>query len=207
MKLIDLSRPLHSGMVVWPGDTATDFGLVATKAGGYSCNVGRLTASMHAGTHVDAPFHFDDRGAKIDAVAPERYVGPARVIDARGHAQLTPALLAGFDWQAVPRVLFRTDAWADPATFPAQGPAFAPELPAWLGAHGIGLVGIDFPSVDAPTSKELPTHHALHAADVLILENLDLSAVAPGVYELIALPLKIQGADGSPVRAVLRVID
>lgn len=171
MKLIDLSRPLHSGMVVWPGDTATDFGLVATKAGGYSCNVGRLTASMHAGTHVDAPFHFDDRGAKIDAVAPERYVGPARVIDARGHAQLTPALLA------------------------------------WLGAHGIGLVGIDFPSVDAPTSKELPTHHALHAADVLILENLDLSAVAPGVYELIALPLKIQGADGSPVRAVLRVID
>lgn len=204
MKLIDISRPIHTGMVVWPGDTPTEFSFAATKAGGYSANVGRLVASMHAGTHVDAPYHFADAGAKIDAVALDAYVGPARVIDARGRDVLTPDLFAPFDWSATPRALIRTDRWQDPAAFPPGWPRYAPELPAWLGAHGVRLVGMDFPSVDQPTSKDLPTHHALEAAHVLILENLDLRDAAPGVYELIALPLKIRGGDGSPVRAVLR---
>jgi len=204
MKLIDISRPIHTGMVVWPGDTPTEFSFAATKAGGYSANVGRLVASMHAGTHVDAPYHFADAGAKIDAVALDAYVGPARVIDARGRDVLTPDLFAPFDWSATPRALIRTDRWQDPGAFPPGWPRYAPELPAWLGAHGVRLIGMDFPSVDQPTSKDLPTHHALEAAHVLILENLDLRAAAPGVYELIALPLKIRGGDGSPVRAVLR---
>lgn len=204
MKLIDISRPIQNGMVVWPGDTPTEFSFAATKAGGYSANVGRLVASMHAGTHVDAPYHFADAGAKIDAVALDAYVGPARVIDARGRDVLTPDLFAPFDWSATPRALIRTDRWQDPGAFPPGWPRYAPELPAWLGAHGVRLIGMDFPSVDQPTSKDLPTHHALEAAHVLILENLDLRAAAPGVYELIALPLKIRGGDGSPVRAVLR---
>jgi arylformamidase len=204
MKLIDISRPLHTGMVVWPGDTPTEFTFAATKAGGYSCNVGRLVTSMHAGTHVDAPYHFDEKGAKIDELALDTYVGPARVIDARGRDVLTPDLLAPFDWRATPRVLFRTNCWANPAAFPNGWPRYAPELPAWLGTHGMRLVGMDFPSVDQPDSKDLATHHGLEAARVLILENLDLRAAEPGVYELIALPLKIRGGDGSPVRAVLR---
>lgn len=204
MNLIDVTRSLHPGMVVWPGDTATEFQFVATRAAGYSCNVGQLRVSMHAGTHVDAPFHFLDDGATIEALPLDVYVGPARVIDARGHDPLTPALLEQFDWAATPRVIFRTDCWNDPAQFPARWPAFAPELPAWLGARGVRLIGLDFPSVDQSTSKDLPTHHALAAANVLILESLDLRNVEPGVYELIALPLKIRGSDGSPVRAVLR---
>lgn len=204
MKLIDISRPLHTGMVVWPGDTPTVFEFVATKAGGYSCNVGRLVASMHAGTHVDAPYHFQDTGAKIDEVPLDTYVGPARVIDARGRAELTPELFAPFDWRASPRALIRTDCWTDPTAFPAGWPSYSADLPAWLGAHGVRLVGMDFPSVDQPTSKDLPTHHALQAAGVLILENLDLCAAEPGLYELLALPLRIRGGDGSPVRAVLR---
>lgn len=204
MKLIDISRSIHTGMVVWPGDTPTAFAFAATKAGGYSANVGRLVTSMHAGTHVDAPYHFDDAGAKIDEVALDAYVGTARVIDARGRDLLTPELFAPFDWAATPRALIRTDCWKNPAEFPLGWPRYAPELPAWLGAHGVRLVGMDFPSVDQPTSKDLPAHHALEAARVLILENLDLRAAEPGVYELIALPLKVRGGDGSPVRAVLR---
>lgn len=204
MKLLDISRSIHTGMVTWPGDTATEFSFAATRAAGYSCNVGQLRTSVHAGTHVDAPFHFLDDGATIEALSLEAYVGPARVIDARGHDVLTPALLEGLDWTATPRVLFRTDCWREPAEFPRHWPAFAPDLPAWLGAHGVKLVGIDFPSVDQFTSKDLPTHHALAAAQVLILESVDLRGVDSGVYELIALPLKIRGADGSPVRAVLR---
>lgn len=204
MTFIDITRPLHTGMVVWPGDTPAEFTLVATKAAGASCNVGRLHLSVHSGTHADAPFHYNDAGTTIDALPPARFIGPARVVDARGHATLTPATLAGHDLAGTPRVLFRTDAWTQPEAFPPAWPLLAPDLPAWLAARGVGLVGLDVPSVDAPDSKELALHHALDRAGILILENLDLRGVEPGVYELIALPLRVRGGDGSPVRAVLR---
>ncbi|MBI3884913.1 MAG: cyclase family protein [Opitutae bacterium] len=204
MRLIDLSRPIHTGMPHWPGDTAADFQLVATKTQGSSVNVGRLTMSVHNGTHADAPFHYDDAGARIDEVPPETYVGPALVVDVRGHDAITTALLAAHDFAQTPRVLFKTDAWTDPTRFPTNWPLLADEVPAWLAARGVKLCGFDVPSVDAPTSKSLPIHHALGRNGIVILENLDLHAVAPGRYELIALPLRLVGGDGSPVRAVLR---
>jgi len=205
MKLIDITRPLHSRMPVWPGDTTTEFSFVAARAAGYSCNVGQLRLSLHAGTHADAPLHFLDDGAPIDALPLETYIGPARVIDARNRATLTVDLLEPYDWSTTPRVLFRTDCWHDPDQFPLGWPSFDPELPAWLGARGVKLIGIDFPSVDQFSTDDLPMHHALGRAGVLLLENLDLHRVAAGIYELIALPLKIRGGDGSPIRAVLRV--
>ena len=204
MKLIDISRPIRTGMPVWPGDTATAFDFVATKAGGYSCNVGRLQASMHAGTHVDATYHYDDAGARIDEIPLETYVGPARVVDVRGRTAIGPEALAGLDLAATPRVLFRSDAWTDVTQFPATWPQYAPGLAAWLAARGVKLIGMDFPSVDHPDSKDLPIHHEIGRAGLFILESLDLRAAEPGVYDLIALPLRIAGADGSPVRAVLR---
>lgn len=207
MKLIDISRRLQNGMPVWPGDTPTAFEFVATKAGGYSCNVGRVQLSMHAGTHVDATYHYDDAGVRIDEIALDTYVGPARVIDVRGRAMVTPELLAGCDCRATPRLLFRSDAWTDPAEFPATWPLLAPGLPAWLAAQGARLIGLDFPSVDHRDSKDLPIHHEIGRAGLFILESLDLRAAEPGEYELIALPLRLCGADGSPVRAVLRTRD
>ena len=207
MTFIDISRPIQTGMPVWPGDTPAEFDFAATKAGGYSCNVGRARVSMHAGTHADAPYHFDDAGAKIDEIAIGTYVGPARVVDARGQAVVSPAVLASFDLAATPRVLLRTDAWADAGKFPASWPLLAPELPAWLAERGVKLLGLDFPSVDHRESKDLPIHHALGRAGVHILESLELRGVEAGVYDLIALPLRIRGADGSPVRAVLRTRD
>ncbi len=206
-RLIDLSRTLRSGGPQWPGDTPTAFSLVARIADGASCNVGRLSLSVHNGTHADAPYHYREDGATIDAVAPERFVGPARVIDARGRATLGPELFMGLaegELAATPRVLFRTDAWRDPAVFPTTWPLLEPGMPAWLGARGVTLVGFDVPSVDALESKDLPRHRALADAEIVILESLDLTGAAPGVYELIALPLKLAGADGSPVRAMLR---
>jgi arylformamidase len=204
MKLHDISRPIRTGMPVWPGDTPTEFAFANTKAGGYSANVGRLRLSLHAGTHVDAPFHYNDAGLRIDAVPPATYVGPARVVDIRGQTTITPALLAAHDFAATPRVLFKSDTWTDPAVFPRTWPLMTPETPGWIAARGVKLVGLDVPSVDEITSKDLRIHHACDAAGVVILENLDLRAIAPGVYELIALPLRIEGGDGSPVRAVLR---
>ena len=207
MRLIDISRPLYPGSPHWPGDSATDFSLATRIADGASCNVGRLALSVHNGTHVDAPFHFQAEGATIDRLDLARFVGPARVIDARGAPELTENLFAGLSSETLsvtPRVLFRTDTWKDPTVFPSSWPLLSPTLPAWLAARGVTLVGLDVPSVDALASPELPRHHQLQAAGILILENLDLRDAEVGVYELLALPLKIRGGDASPVRAVLR---
>ena len=206
MKFHDISRPIHTGMPVWPGDTAADFQLVATIPQGSACNIGRLHVSVHTGTHGDAPFHYNDAGAKIDEVPVDTYIGPALVVDIRGQTTITPALLAAHNFSATPRVLFKSDSWTDPTRFPPDWPLMTVEVPAWLAARGVKLVGLDVPSVDHRTSKDLPIHHALDAAGIVILENLDLRAVTPGRYELIALPLKIRGGDGSPVRAVLRSV-
>jgi arylformamidase len=206
-RLIDISRPLYTGAPHWPGDSATDYSLATRMAAGAACNIGRLSLSVHNGTHVDAPFHYNDAGAAIDALAPELFVGPARVIDARGHAAFTEALFAGLtaaDFTAAPRMLFRTDTWTDLTTFPTTWPLLERTLPAWLAARGVKLIGLDVPSVDELTNKDMAIHHLLDAANILILESLDLRGVEAGVYELIALPLKLRGADGSPVRAVLR---
>jgi arylformamidase len=204
MTLIDISRPVHAGMPVWPGDVPTQFDLTSFDAGGSTINVGQLRASLHAGTHADAPYHYDNRGAPIDRVPLQRYIGPACVVDARGQGRLSISLLENIRVADTPRILFRTDAWKDPATFPEDWPLLDPELPAWLGANSGLLLGLDIPSVDAIRSKDLPCHHALHRAGVAIVENLDLRDVEPGVYEFIGLPLRIAGGDAAPLRAVLR---
>ena len=207
MKFHDISRPIHTGMPRWPGDTPAEFKLVATIPAGSACNIGRLQMSVHTGSHADAPYHYNQAGAKIHELPVDTFVGPARVVDVRGHAVITTELLAAHDFSATPRVLFRSDSWTDPEVFPASWPLLATDTPAWLGAHGVKLIGLDVPSVDHLTSKDLAIHHLLDAAGIIILENLDLRAVPPGVYELIALPLKIKDADGSPGRAVLRTLD
>jgi arylformamidase len=204
MMLIDISRPIHTGMPVWPGDVPTQFDLTSLDVGGSAINVGQLRASLHAGTHADAPYHYDNQGEPIDRVPLHRYVGPAHVVDARGCSLLSRELLSGLRLGEAPRVLFRTDAWRNPALFPEDWPLLDPELPAWLGAQGVLLLGLDIPSVDAIRSKDLPCHHALHRAGVAIVENLDLRGVEPGVYEFIGLPLRVAAGDAAPLRAILR---
>ncbi len=208
-RFIDISRPLHTGAPNWPGDLPTDFRLGMRIAEGKPCNLGQLRLSVHNGTHADAPFHYNDQGLKIDELPPDLFIGPARVIDARGHAAFTVQLFDGInpaELAATPRVLFRTDVWLDRDTFPTQWPLLAPGLPRWLADHGVRLIGLDLPSVDPLTNTDMAIHHQLDAANVLIIESLDLREVPAGVYELIALPLKLRGADGSPVRAVLRML-
>ncbi|MEY3774974.1 MAG: putative metal-dependent hydrolase, partial [Verrucomicrobiota bacterium] len=95
MPLLDISRPLHSTMPHWPGDAPTRFQMNARIADGQACNVGQLNLSVHNGTHADAPWHYDDQGAKIDAVELSHYLGACRVIDARDRGMLTPDLLDG----------------------------------------------------------------------------------------------------------------
>ncbi len=201
----DITRPLHCGTPPWPGDRHVEFKFVASIPEGSAVNIGNLSLSVHNGTHADAPFHYNNAGLTIDQLPLDLHIGPAQVLDARGHATISTALLESLGAGAAPRLLLRTGAWTDPMTFPSHWGLLDLDVPAWLADRGVRLIGLDAPSVDHLTSKDLPRHHACDAAKICILENLDLDHVAPGSdYELIALPLHIKGADGSPVRAVLR---
>jgi arylformamidase len=123
------------------------------------------------------------------------------------HTQITPALLEEFDFTPTPRVLFRSDQWIDSTVFPTTWPLLDQATPAWLSARRVRLIGMDVPSVDALHSTGMPLHHVIDRAGLYILENLALHHVEPGVYNLIALPLRIKGGNGSPIRAVLQTRD
>lgn len=205
-KIHDISRPVSKGIPVWPGDTPYDFSFVARIADGAAVNVGRVEMSVHTGAHVDAPLHFADGEADIASVPLERYVGPCVVADARPTARgirpddLPEGLAAALE--GAPRLLLRSYA-ERPGGFD-EGMAHATvELAGWLADRGVVLLGLDTDSMDAFESKELPAHRALLAGGIAILEGIDLSAVRPGIYDLVALPLRLAGADASPVRAVL----
>jgi arylformamidase len=205
MTLIDITLPMSSALASWPGDTPCDFRLAWRMSAGTSVNVGSLTTSVHSGTHTDAPFHFLPDGQTIDQLDLTPYVGPAVVVDVRGRDVIR---LEDFppqiDFRATPRLLLKTDAWLDTAQFPQSIPVLAPGVATSLRERGVILIGVDVPSVDVLDSKDLPVHHEIGRCGIYILENLNLHDVSPGEYELIALPLRIVGADGAPVRAALR---
>ncbi|MBX9625788.1 MAG: cyclase family protein [Gemmataceae bacterium] len=193
---------MKPGTAGWPGDVPYTFSLSWKKSDGASVNVGAIAGSVHTATHCDAPFHYDDAGATVDQLPPEVFVGPAWVVDVRGVEAWQPRLV-GLDFAAAPRLLFRTGGWPDTARFPDAVPVMEPTLPGWLAARGVVLVGVDVPSVDALDSKALDNHHAIGRAGITIVEGLWLDEVPPGRYDFVGLPLKLVGADGSPLRAVL----
>jgi arylformamidase len=222
----DISPAISPDTPVFPGDTPYSQQWTAQIGPGCPVNVSAITMSAHLGAHADAPLHYSAAGGAADArpigaVPLDPFIGPCRVIhviaDQRGPR--LPHLITPDDLRAAvadaasspplsplpvpPRVLVRTYAKA-PVVWDPQFAAFAPETIAWLASLGVTLVGIDTPSVDPADSKTLDSHQALLRHDMRVLENLVLDDVAPGDYELIALPLKLTGADASPVRAILR---
>lgn len=206
-RIWDISEPIDEATATFPGDTPFTRQWVARIENGSSCNVSSIHLSAHLGTHTDAPLHFDVAGADMAAVDLRRYLGRCRVVEVEGvgeppslpAAALTPALLAGCE-----RILFRTARDHDARTFDPRFTTLGPDAAAAIVRAGIVLVGIDTPSMDHAASKDLAGHHVLHRGGVAILENLDLTGVPVGDYELIALPLRLVGGDSSPVRAILR---
>jgi arylformamidase len=204
MKMWDISHPLKKGVPTWPGDTPFEFTLNWTKEETGSVNVGSVTFSTHTGTHVDAPFHFDDDGQKMLDLNPELYVGDALVVHLEGREMIQPDDLVGYELEGVERLLIKTGSWEDRTTFPERITYLEPELAPFLKDKGIRLIGVDVPSVDQVDSKDLPAHHSLLDNEIHILESVVLDEIEEGVYELIALPLPFAEADASPVRAILR---
>ena len=207
MAPIDISRPLSAATAPFPGDTPTDFALTSSISPTCPVNVGRLTCSTHAATHIDAPFHYLPTGQTIDQLDLSLFLGPAIVVDIPpSSAHITPDHLPPSPAPLPPRLLLRTRAWPVHSAFPTTFPTLAPGLAATLAARGVRLLGIDLPSVDLPDSKTLPIHLELAHANILILESLDLSSplIFPNTpYHLTALPLNLTSADASPTRAIL----
>ncbi|TQR10984.1 arylformamidase [Psychrobacillus soli] len=205
-KWIDITQAFSNKISTWPGDTPFQFEFAYTKEQTGSVNMGRFTTSVHTGTHADAPFHFDNNAPTIEQLDVNIYIGRAKVVDVIGLESIGREELQVFDLDGVERLLLKTAKTVSVERFPTQIPVLKENIGEFLQEKGIFLVGVDHPSVDALDDKQLPAHHALYRHGVHILENLFLQDVTPGDYELIALPLKIQGADGSPVRAVIRSI-
>jgi arylformamidase len=202
----DISPSISPDTPAFPGDVTYAQTWTARLGPGCPINLSAITMSPHLGAHADAPLHYGVDAATIGSVDLEPYLGRCRVIHAIDRGPLVrPEHLAHGAAGLPPRVLVRTCTVA-PTAWSAAFTAFAPETITWLAGLGVRLVGIDSQSVDPADSKTLDSHRQLLAHDVRVLENLVLDAVPAGDYELIALPLKLVGADASPVRAVLRAL-
>lgn len=205
-KYHDISRTLTAGTAVWPGDTPYELQHIMSRPKGDSVNLTTLVISAHTGSHADAPHHYSDDNTGIDQMDVSIYWGLAQVITvAKKDGPLVPADFDGHDLSLAPRLLVRSlTEEPDQTTFPSEFIYPSPELAGFMAGQGIILFGSDAPSMDDQFSKELPGHNALLRNNIAILEWLNLSQIDDGLYELSALPLKIAGGDGSPVRAVLK---
>lgn len=199
--ILDISPPLSHRLGVWPGDVPFSLERSLSHEAGDGMRLSSLRTTLHAGAHADAPSHVEREGLSMHEVGLEPYVGACEVVEVRlpAGACILPEHLPGP--LRAPRVLFKTG--SDPASFTEDFVALSPELVRCLKAQDCVLAGIDTLSVDPFSSETLEAHHALFEAGMRILEGLDLRAVEPGLYTLIALPLRIEDGDGSPVRAVL----
>jgi arylformamidase len=202
MKIHDVTRPVRTGMPVWPGDPNCRIGW-AGSIEEHGANVAELRMSVHTGTHADGPYHVLEGGARIGDVPLEAFVGRAVVVDATATDTITAAWLKSRLPRSCERVLLRTGAWVNPAKFPRSWPVVEVNAARYLVERKIRLLGTDAPSPEAADAEDLAVHRLLLESGVAIVENLLLDGVAPGEYELIALPLRLAEADASPVRAVL----
>ena len=206
--IYDISVPIRNGGLVYPGNPTISISAQQAIAAGAGANVSRLDLGSHTGTHVDAPKHFFDDGAGVDTLRLDLLMGPARLlafgdeVRSVGLGELEPHDLAG-----VKRLLLRTrnSAWlrSGSTEFHPDYTFLAPDGAEYLVSLGIQLVGVDYLSVEQFHSGHHRTHRTLLGAGVIIVEGLQLADVPPGDYELRCLPLRLEGLDGAPARAVL----
>lgn len=214
MRIYDVSVPISAETPVYPGDPGVEIRQWAALARGDAANVSLLHFGAHTATHVDAPSHFIEGAHKVDDMALDALIGPARVLVIPDDVQaITASHLSARNLEGAARVLFKTrnsNFWGEAVKgFRQDFTYVAPDAARVLASAGVRLVGMDYLSVEKFRAEKFETHEILLSAGVVILEGLDLREVAGGDYELICLPLKIAGGtgDGAPARAVLRTLD
>lgn len=202
--IFDITPPISPALAVFPGDTPPSREVLLDIDRGDHITLSTLRTTVHVGAHLDAPSHYGSGGETIEAIDLQRVVGECQVIAvevARGERVGVGEWVEQVD---TPRVLLATGTFPDPLNWNEDFAGLEPELVEALADRGVTLIGIDTPSVDPSTSKDLPAHATFFRRGVLILEGLVLNAVPAGRYDLTALPLKLTGFDASPVRAILR---
>ncbi|MFO0843957.1 MAG: cyclase family protein [Gemmataceae bacterium] len=201
--IYDISPPISPRLAVWPGDTPPSRQVLCDIERGDNITLSTLHGTVHLGSHADAPSHYG-RGPAIHERDLDYYLGPCQVmrLEAPRATRLTLSMLP--EPVMASRLLLATGTYADPERFTTDFAALSVELIDFLHTQGVVLIGLDTPSVDLFESKDLEAHQAFLRNDMAILEGLVLGHVPAGLYELIALPLRLEGFDASPVRAVLR---
>lgn len=205
-RIYDLSVPIKTGGLVYPGNPEISVELQQAVAKGAGANVSQIRFGSHTGTHADASRHFFDDGQPVDQIPLDRLIGPAILIafpdDVRS---VTAEHLKSKNLSGHKRVLIRTrnSALLSQKNFVPDYTFIAPDAAQYLVDLGVELVGVDYLSIEQFHSGHHQTHKTLLARSVVIVEGLDLSAPPPGEYQFICLPLRLAGCDGAPARAVL----
>ena len=205
-RIYDISVPIRSGGLVYPGNPEIDISLQQAVAKGAGANVSTIRFGSHTGTHADASRHFFDDGQTVDKIPLERLIGPALLLSfADDIMAVGAAELRAHDIKGQTRILLRTrnSAFLSQPEFVRDYTYLAPDGAQYLVDQGVELVGIDYLSIEQFHSGHHLTHRTLLERSVVIVEGLDLSVPPPGEYQFICLPLRIEGCDGAPARAVL----
>jgi len=204
---IDVTVPIRRGMVHWPDNPPIDVAQTHLLEQGDDAMVSRISLGVHSGTHVDAPVHFIEGGSGVDSVRLDRLMGLARLVDFGEVDRIEPSHLEPLDVRPRERLLLKTRNsrhW-DETKFRRDFIHLSTAAARFLVARGVWTIGIDYLSVGGmETGAE--THRVLLAKDVCIIEGLDLSGASPGLYDLVCLPLRLEGLDGAPARVVLRSV-
>ncbi len=205
-RIYDISVPIRPGGLVYPGNPEIDITLQQAVARGAGANVSAIRFGSHTGTHADAARHFFDDGQPVDQIPLDRLIGPALLLGFADDVRAVGAAeLKAQDLKGHKRILLRTrnSAFLSQKDFVRDYTYLAPDGAEYLVGCGVEVVGIDYLSIEQFHSGHHRTHRTLLAKSVVILEGLDLSVPPPGEYQLICLPLRIEGCDGAPARAVL----
>jgi arylformamidase len=207
-EFIDISLPLSSRLPFWPGSSGFALSWKKQLTQGDECNNSQITSDVHVGTHIDAPYHFFTEGGTIDAVSLNTLIGPCSVLQFKGIDKITSGDLDNASiTEPKERLLLKTENskfWkVEDSSFREDFVALEPDAAEWIVDHRIKLIGIDYLSIGRLHSG-LETHQILLSAGIAVVEGLLLRDVSPGPYELICLPLKIEGAEGAPARVVLK---
>jgi arylformamidase len=205
-RIFDISVPIVNGGVVYPGNPEIRLEPASELSKGASSNLTRLTFGSHTGTHVDAPKHFFDSGSTVDRLPLTALIGPARVLAFGDDVMsVTAAHLKQSKLEGAERILIRTrnSGFIKDRQFHPDYTYLAPDGAEYLASLGAKLVGVDYLSVEQFHSGHHRTHRTLLERGIVIVEGLDLSEITPGEYAFCCLPLRLEGLDGAPARAVL----
>jgi arylformamidase len=205
--LYDISPPITPGMKVWPGDTPPAREILMDMKRGDPVTLSTLHATVHLGAHADAPSHCGSDAPSIGEVDPGLYIGHCQVVSVQIERGGRVGINDVKGMMKIERILLATGTCPDPTSFNEGFAGLEPELIDHLADAGVRLVGVDTPGVDPFSAEDLPAHRRCLKRGIAILEGLMLEGVPEGLYELIALPLRLVRFDASPVRAVLRTID